>query len=71
MKKIHINVFVTKNQKFRASIQENGEKSYEVTIGGIRWNEGVGNKHKEIIIKKCENLLNTLNSELNKLKNQD
>ena len=38
--KTKVEVFITKNRKFRASIKEPNKPRYEVTIGGKEWENG-------------------------------
>lgn len=55
--KTHVHVFLTKTFKFRAKITEPEQPSYEVTIGGVSWNNGKGRRYKEEIDKKAQALL--------------
>ena len=48
----YVTVFITKNNKIRARIQEEGAPSYEVTVGGENWKNGRGVQHKERIARK-------------------
>jgi hypothetical protein len=53
-----VEVFVTKNRKFRAKIKEADlDYPYEVTVGGKEWQAGKGRTHKEEIKKQCEHIL--------------
>ena len=63
-----VKVFVTKNLKFRASIQERqyGPK-YEVTIGGESWKKGKAREHELIIKSKCERIVSNLNENIKHL----
>lgn len=56
-----ISVRVTRNLKFRATVQENKDsRKYEVTVGGIQWKLGKGRKHTDVILWKIRNILVTL-----------
>lgn len=55
-----ITVKVTRNFKFRATIQETRDEKYEVTVNGVRWKMGKGRKYEEVIILKIKNILLTL-----------
>ena len=61
----HIQVFVTKNVKFRAIVKEDNQPSYEVTIGGSSWLNGKGRDHESIILQKCNDIIASLTSKLN------
>ena len=54
--KTKVEVFITKNRKFRASIKEPNKPRYEVTIGGKEWENGKGKKYSDRIYKKIEEL---------------
>lgn len=62
--KTHIKVFVTKNLRFRAKIQEPTGVSYEVTIGGVEWHKGKGREYEDRIRKKCELIISYLDARL-------
>lgn len=55
-----ITVKVTRNFKFRATIQETKGEKYEVTVNGISWKMGKGRKYEDVIILKIKNILLTL-----------
>lgn len=63
-RKTHIKVFVTKNLRFRAKIQEPTGVSYEVTIGGAEWSKGKGREHEDRIRKKCELIVSYLDARM-------
>lgn len=65
MSNTHIKLFVTKNYKFRAVIDEYNTLSernvtYEVTIGGEQWRKGKGRKHEKRILE----MMNTIRCSL-------
>lgn len=61
-----VRVFITKSQKFRAAIQEEGEPPYEVSINGRNWSLGVGRKHEQRIVARIETMTVRLNMEASK-----
>ena len=63
MKKHHINVFVTKTGRFRASITEAGSPTYEVTINGVNWKAGRGREYEEEIREKILRIFTKLEKE--------
>jgi hypothetical protein len=59
-----VEVFATKNMKFRARIRESVEvPSYEVTIGGQEWQKGKGKAFKQVIAEKAETIVSALIAE--------
>ena len=64
-----ITVKVTRNFKFRATVQESKGEKYEVTINGVSWNLGKGRKHEDVIILKIRNILLTLQKNYERIKN--
>lgn len=72
--KLYISVFITSTRKFRAKIsrEEDGKHSArEVTVGGRTWNEDRTLRSlKPKILKKCEDLLVQLETNLNEVKEQ-
>lgn len=64
-----ITVKVTRNFKFRATVQESKGEKYEVTINGISWNLGKGRKYEDVIILKIRNILLTLQKNYDRIKN--
>lgn len=63
-----ITVKVTRNFKFRATVQETKGEKYEVTINGISWNLGKGRKYEDVIILKIRNILLTLQKNYERIK---
>ena len=63
-KKVFVNVFITKNNKFRARIIK-PEFTTEITVGGKSWNEGKESEYKEVILLKCSKLLSSLTEQVN------
>lgn len=59
-KRYHIKVFVTKNDRFRASITEPDGTKYEVTIGGEEWFKGKGRKYQDEIRRKASEIVHYL-----------
>lgn len=69
--KLIIQVFITKNCKFRARYKEPGNKFYtEVTVGSESWELGKGRQYEEIIRLKCSNILSSLTEQLNNLSHE-
>lgn len=68
MKNCHIEVFVTKTNRFRAAIKEDGREPYEVTVGGFSWSMGKGRKYRYSIKDKIHNILHALQEEANNAK---
>ena len=65
--KPNIEVFITSTHKLRAKIKEcNGEPPYEVTIGGNSWQEGRGQKYRDVIFKKAQSLIKNAVAEYSK-----
>jgi len=64
--KIHIKVFITKKQRFRAIIIDTATRTYpvEITVGGKNWKEGLYSEYHDKIINKCGKLVNNLTSQL-------
>ncbi len=62
--KTHIKVFVTKTNKFRATISPVNGIAYSVTIGGNEWRLGKANEHKERIKLRIEKILEGLKGQL-------
>ena len=61
-------VSITAKRLFRAAIKENREQSsYEVTIGGKNWKEGLGRQHELLIRIKCETIVEALRINLETL----
>lgn len=58
--KTHIQVFVTKTNKFRAIIKEGNDPTYEVTVNGESWKNGKGREYEKEIRKKMKGILGTL-----------
>ena len=56
---VHIFVYVTKTNKFRARITEPGS-IFEVTIGGESWRSGKGKKYRHHIIIAMAKILSHL-----------
>lgn len=54
--KIHIKVFITKSNQFRAVIQPEGGFKSEITVGGDRWKAGEFSEHHAAIYEKCRRL---------------
>lgn len=55
--KIHIKVWITKTNEFRASVKRPDSPLFEVNIGGYSWDNGkVTIEEKAIIIKKVNDL---------------
>ena len=65
--KTKVEVFVTKNRKFRASIKEPSKPRYEVTIGGKSWESEKGKKHAERIYGKILELVDSISGEATRL----
>ncbi|MCK5611226.1 hypothetical protein KAR91_55665 [Candidatus Pacearchaeota archaeon] len=63
---VRIKVFVTKNMKFRARVDDGINPTYEVTVGGVSWKKGKGLDHKDDISRKMKSIIGTLKSEYNK-----
>ena len=62
-RKTKVTVFVTKNFKFRAKIDEPKMPTYEVTVGGKSWVEGKGKEHSQIIFDKIQAIMQLLYEE--------
>lgn len=54
--KARIKVFLTKEFKFRARVEEPNCPPYEVTIGGESWKNGKGLKYKNKIVEKIQQI---------------
>jgi len=61
--KTFVKVFVTKNMKFRAVINEPNQPAYEVSINGESWKNGKGRQHEPVIRNKIKLILETLTKE--------
>jgi len=61
-----ITIFITKNYKFRARVEEEN-RTYEVTVGGAEWKKGKGNEYRFEILNKCLNIISGLNNQILKL----
>ena len=61
--KPRIKVFVTKNLKFRAKIDDGVAPPYEVTVGGKEWGSGKGISYRDTIAEKCFSILSSLTNQ--------
>lgn len=50
-------VFITKNRKFRVIVSGPGSVTYEVTVGGNNWRQGLGKEHVEQINQQIQKLV--------------
>lgn len=56
-----VEVFRTKSGHFRARIDEERRSiKYEVTLGGVMWDEGKGREYEAEIKARCKNIIDDL-----------
>lgn len=60
-------VFITKTRKFRARVSGPGIIDYEVTVGGKKWESGIGKQHTDEIMLQIIKLTKDVNDEAIKL----
>ncbi|MBU0530796.1 MAG: hypothetical protein KKC05_03930 [Nanoarchaeota archaeon] len=61
---VYIVVFVTKGMRFRAKIEEPGNPTYEVSVGGHEWTqEGKGREYEGIIFDRIAFIMTCLVAE--------
>ena len=60
----HIKVSVTSTMRFRASITPKTGFSYEVTVGGVEWQNGKGREYEKEIMQKCLEIVSTLRTQI-------
>lgn len=58
-----VKVFITKTRKFRAIISGPGKPTYEVTVGGKNWRQGLGREHVDQVAKQIGKLVKDINRE--------